>query len=161
MKKVFTKLASRLSDQRGFTLIEIMIVIAIIGLLATIVGTSVKGYLDRANIAAAKVQISNFKIALSSYMGDNGTYPTTEQGLQALVEIPQTEPIPSNYHSKPYISKIPKDPWKRDYIYRCPADNSDGFEIISLGPEGKEGSKGVINSQDLDTSSSSQTDSGK
>jgi general secretion pathway protein G len=148
MKKAFRKLASRFSDQRGFTLIEIMIVITIIGILAVVIAPMMMDLPQKARISKAKQDIAALSLSLNRYNLDNGSYPTTDQGLQALIEKPQTDPAPLNYNESGYLEKkaLPKDPWGHDYIYKSPADNGDSFEISSLGPEGKEGGKGVISS---------------
>ena len=148
MKKVLKKLTARLSDQRGFTLIEIMIVITILGILAVVITPMLMDLPQKARISKAKQDIAALSLSLNRYSLDNGSYPTTDQGLQALIEKPQSDPAPMNYNENGYLEKkqLPKDPWGRDYIYKSPADNGDPFEITSLGPDGKEGGKGVISS---------------
>ena len=124
----------------GFTLIEIMVVLVIIGLLATIAGPKLFGNIDKAKITTAQTNIKVLKETLEIYKMDNGQYPTTDQGLDALVKKPEIEPIPEGYRKGGYMEEIPKDPWGREYIYRSPTDNEDrDFEIISYGADGQEG----------------------
>lgn len=128
--------------EKGFTLIEIMIVVVIIGLLAALVAPRLLGRVEEARITTARTQIKQIEQALQMYRIDNGVYPTTEQGLQALIEPPSIEPIPRNYHPQGYMEKIPKDPWGNDYVYLSPG-NTDiygrlrEYEIISPGPNGQ------------------------
>lgn len=130
----------RFRDRAGFTLLEILLVVLIISVLAALVAPRIVGRGREARIAAAKQQIQNFETALNLYYLDNDTYPTTEQGLEALVTEPTTDPVPANWQG-PYLEKgIPKDPWGNDYIYTSPGEhNPDRFDILSYGPDGKEG----------------------
>jgi len=127
----------------GFTLIELLIVITILGILATIVGTRVIHQPDKARVAKAKMEIQILSQALQQYAIDNGTYPTTEQGLQALWRKPTIPPEPPNWNG-PYIDKpIFKDPWGNPYIYRYPGTHEGyDFDLYSLGKDGKEGGTG-------------------
>ncbi|GAB6888208.1 type II secretion system major pseudopilin GspG [Desulfothermus okinawensis JCM 13304] len=129
------------SGQRGFTLIEIMIVIVILGILAGLIVPRIMNEPDKARVVKAKLQIQNLSMALKKFKMDNGFYPSTEQGLDALVKKPVIGRIPKNYPERGYLSKIPKDPWGNDYIYICPGEHAD-FEIISYGADGKEGGEG-------------------
>jgi general secretion pathway protein G len=115
-----------------------MIVIVIIAILAGVVGPKFFGQTDKAKVSAAKSQIMNFKTALIQYQADNGTFPSTDQGLKALVEKPDSDPVPTNYAQKGYLDgkTVPQDPWKHDYVYT--SEGSD-FTITSLGADGKEG----------------------
>lgn len=130
-------------NNRGFTLIEIMVVIVILALLAALVGPKLIGRSDDAKITDAKVQMKNFETALKLYKLDNGNYPTTEQGLTALVAKPTVGTIPKNYKSEGYIEskKIPKDPWGSDYVYLSPGEHGD-FDIYSFGADGAKGGEG-------------------
>jgi general secretion pathway protein G len=122
-------------NQRGFTLIEVLVVIIILGLIAALVVPRITGRLDEAKVEATKIQMRSIKDALEQYKLDNGTYPTTEQGLKALVEKPNTPPLPSRW--RPYLDKLPQDAWGRDFVYLSPGINRP-FELRSLGADGKE-----------------------
>jgi len=126
-------------NQDGFTLIEIMVVILILGLLATIVVQSLRGATDKAKRTKAQADISEFKTALDRYYLDNGFYPTTDQGLSALVSAPSSGRVPANYETGGYIQRIPSDPWGNPYVYQ-----SDGNSYIlkSYGADGVEGGEG-------------------
>lgn len=128
----------------GFTLIEIMVVVMIIGMLAAMVGVGVMDRLEKAKRKTAAAQIRNFMAALNNYYLDNNRYPTTQQGLQALVEKPSSSPAPVSYSPNGYLdqSQIPKDPWGFDYIYFCPGVNGGTFSIESYGADGVSGGEG-------------------
>ncbi len=130
-------------NNKGFTLLEIIVVVFILSLLAAIVAPKIMGRTDEARIAKAKVQIKNFETSLKLYKLDNSFYPTTEQGLSALVEKPVTGQLPQNYREGGYLEqkKIPLDPWGDPYIYISPGINGD-YDIISYGADGKEGGEG-------------------
>ncbi len=128
-----------LKGMRGMTLIEIMVVITILGLIATVVTVNVLDRLDEAKVSTARTQIKSLEQALDQYRRDNGYYPGTEQGLQALVEKPSVGRIPKRYPSKGYIKKIPQDPWGCDYIYASPGTQGNDYEITSLGSDCAEG----------------------
>jgi general secretion pathway protein G len=132
-----------LSDNSGFTLLEIIVVVFILSLLVAIVAPKIIGRTDDAKIADAKIQIRNFETALKLYKLDNGSYPTTEQGLDALINKPATGQIPANYKEGGYLEekKIPVDPWGNPYIYASPGLHGD-FDIICYGADGKEGGTG-------------------
>lgn len=125
----------------GFTLIEIMVVVVIIGLLSALVGPKLIGQSDDAKRKIARTQIAQFEQTLGLFQLDNGFYPTTEQGLRALVSKPTLQPEPMNYKKNGYMKKVPKDPWGHDYIYICPGDHGD-IDIISYGADGQEGGEG-------------------
>lgn len=127
--------------QSGFTLIEIMVVLVILGLLASLLGPQILGRVDDARITKAKNDIGAIETALKMYKLDTGIYPTTEQGLNALIEMPETDPVPTGWKTGGYIEATSiKDPWNNDYIYRSPTDDEErDYEIISLGADGKEG----------------------
>lgn len=132
-----------LRDSRGFTLIEIMVVIVILAMLAALVGPRIMGRSDDAKIADAKVQIKNIETALKLYKLDNGFYPGTEQGLQALVEKPAVGQIPKNYKAEGYLEskKVPKDPWGNDYLFLSPGEHGD-YDLCSYGADGVKGGEG-------------------
>lgn len=134
---------SSLRDKRGFTLIEIMVVIAILALLAALVAPKIIGRSDDAKIADTKVQIKNFETALKLYKLDNGNYPSTEQGLQALVTKPTVGIIPKNYRDEGYLEskKVPQDAWGNDFVYLSPGEHGD-YDLYSLGADGVKGGEG-------------------
>jgi general secretion pathway protein G len=133
----------RLQDNRGFTLIEIMVVVVILALLAALVGPKIMGRSDDAKVADAKVQIRNIESALKLYKLDNGVYPSTEQGLQALVEKPTVGQIPRKYKDEGYLDskKVPKDPWDNDYLFLSPGEHGD-YDLCSYGSDGVKGGDG-------------------
>jgi general secretion pathway protein G len=129
---------------RGFTLIEIMVVIVILGILAGLVLPRFMGRTEEAKKVKAKLQIENLESALKLYKMDNGTYPTTEQGLEALVQKPATGAVPANWREGGYLEKgkIPLDPWNRPYVYVSPGVKNKDFDLKSLGGDGEEGGEG-------------------
>lgn len=130
-----------LRAKAGFTLIEIMVVIIILGILVGLIVPRFMEKPDKARIVKAKMQIESISAALKEYKLDSGEYPTTEQGLQALVEKPSIGKIPKKYPEKGYLPKIPKDPWGNDYVYISPGEQGD-FDLISYGADGEEGGEG-------------------
>lgn len=124
--------------QQGFTLIEIIVVVVIIGILASFVAPKFMGKTDTARIVKAKADINALEGALKMYKLDNYTYPTTDQGLDALVDQPTGDPVPSNWQKGGYVSKLQKDPWQRDYLYLSPGEHGE-VDIYSLGADGVEG----------------------
>lgn len=130
-----------LKEDRGFTLIEIMVVLIIIGLLAGIVVPKLMGRTEEAKRTKTMVQIKNLQSALDLYKLDSGNYPSTEQGLQALVEKPAIGEIPKNWKEGGYIDKIPKDPWSSNYVYISPGVHGD-YDLYSYGADGEEGGDG-------------------
>lgn len=126
---------------RGFTLIEIMVVVAILGILAALVVPKIMGRPDEARIVAARQDIAAIRQALNLYRLDNQRYPTTEQGLQALVEKPATSPIPANWKAGGYLERLPKDPWGAPYQYLNPGLRGE-VDIYSLGADGATGGAG-------------------
>ena len=130
-----------IDKRRGFTLIEIMVVVVIIGLLSALVGPRLIGQSEEAKIKTTRTQIAQLEQVLGLFHLDNGFYPTTEQGLDALVRQPALPPEPLNYKENGYMKKVPKDAWGRDFIYFCPGQNGD-FDLISLGADGVEGGEG-------------------
>ena len=123
----------------GFTLIEVLVVVAILGILAAIVVPRVMDRPDEAKRVAAKTEIATIVGALKLYRLDNGTYPTTDQGLQALVQKPGTNPVPPNW--KPYLDRLPKDPWNGDYQYLSPGVKGE-IDVFSLGADRARGGEG-------------------
>ena len=130
-----------IKSNKGFTLIEIMVVLIIIGLLASIVVPRLMGRTEEAKRTKTAVQIRNFQSALDLYKLDSGNYPTTDQGLQALVEKPAIGEIPRNWKEGGYIDKIPKDAWGNNYIFISPGIHTD-FDLYSYGADGEEGGEG-------------------
>jgi general secretion pathway protein G len=126
--------------QRGFTLIELMVVLAIIGILAALVVPSVLGRADDARVTAARTDVGNLAQALKLYKLDNQRFPTAEQGLQALVAKPSAEPVPANWKS--YLDKLPGDPWGRPYQYLNPGLKGE-VDVMSWGADGQSGGEGV------------------
>ena len=129
-----------------YTFIEIMVVVIIIAILAAVVMPKFAGRTEDARISSAQSQLSIFQTTLSAYNLDTGVYPSTAQGLKALVVKPTTPPVPVNWKGS-YLSskKIPLDPWKNAYIYKCPGThNPESYDLSSNGPSGTSGDKGSI-----------------
>ena len=131
----------RQRNNGGFTLLELMIVIVILGILGAIVAPKFMDEPHKARVVQAKMQIENLSTAVKKFYLDNGFYPSTEQGLEALVTRPAIGKTPKNYPANGYITKIPKDPWGNDYVYTAPGQKVP-FEIMSLGSDGAEGGEG-------------------
>lgn len=139
---------------RGFTLIELMVVIVILGILAGLIVPRIMGRPDEARQLKAKIQIESIETALKLYKLDNGSYPGTEQGLQALVEQPATGNIPTKWREGGYLEKgkLPKDPWGNDFVYLSPGVHGE-HDIISYGADGVPGGEGKnmdINSWEIE-----------
>lgn len=130
----------RRSAEHGFTLVELMVVIVILGILATIVAINVIPFGDRARTTRAKSDISSIEAALDAYKLQNDQYPTTQQGLQALVSAPEGAD-PAKYQRGGYVKKLPVDPWNRPYLYSAPGTHGD-VDIWTLGADNKEGGEG-------------------
>ncbi len=131
---------SHIVFQRGFTLIEIMVVVVIIGILIGLVAPNVLGRVDEARVTAAKADVSMLSQSLEMYRLDNHHYPSTDQGLQALMEKPTGTPKPKKWNSQGYLSSksLPKDPWGNEYQYVSPGAES-AFDLYSMGADGKDG----------------------
>ena len=135
-------------SKNGFTMIEIMLVVIIIGVLAAMVVPNLSGRGKQARIAAARSDIDvNLAAALDLYELDNGSYPSTEQGMEALIREPESSPTPANW-SGPYLKKrrIPTDPWNREYVYSSPGEfNTDAYDLSSHGSDGIESKDDIVN----------------
>jgi general secretion pathway protein G len=142
----------RRQNERGFTLIELMVVIVILGILAGLIVPRIMGRPDEARQAKARIQLESLETALKLYKLDNGNYPTTEQGLQALVEAPAVGALAKNWRQGGYLEKgkVPKDPWDNDFVYISPGAHGD-YDLSSRGADGEpdgEGKNKDINSWD-------------
>lgn len=128
--------------QRGFTLLEVMVVIVILGLLATLVLPRVLGRQDQAMVAKAKADVQALSTALKMYKLDNFTYPSTGQGLEALIKQPSGEPLAKNWKTGGYIERLPTDPWGNPYQYLSPGEKME-IDVWSFGADGRTGGEGV------------------
>ncbi len=138
--------------ERGFTLIEIMVVVVILGILAAVIIPRISGKPEQAKRIKAITDIKSIETALSLFMLDNGFYPSTEQGLEALVTQPTSGRIPNNYQEGGYLKKVPHDPWNNFYLYISPGAHGD-FDLTSYGSDGEEGGEGKyadVNNWELD-----------
>nr|WP_136251169.1 type II secretion system major pseudopilin GspG [Ningiella ruwaisensis] len=133
---------------RGFTLIEVMIVIFIIGMIAALVIPNVGGQQSAAELKKAAIDIQSLESNLQMYRLNASRYPTTEQGLEALVSMPTIEPIPKNYPEGGFISRLPKDPWGNDYVLLSPGEIKP-VEVYSFGPDGIDGTEDDIGSWNI------------
>lgn len=131
----------RIKNQKGFTLIEILVVVAIIALLAGIIVPKLMGRQEEAQRTKAAADIRNIQTALDLYKLDNGFYPSTEQGLEALVKRPETGRIPERWKEGGYLNKAPKDPWGKAYVYLSPGTHGD-YDLLSYGADGELGGEG-------------------
>ncbi|GAB1382081.1 MAG: type II secretion system major pseudopilin GspG [Proteobacteria bacterium] len=136
---VLPSLAARARRAAGFTLIELMVVLVIIGVLAALIVPNVLDRTDDARATAARTDVHNIMQALKLYKLDNQRYPTPEQGLAALVQRPSTPPVPGNW--KPYLEKLPSDPWGQPYQYLNPGIKGE-VDVMSFGADGKSGGEG-------------------
>ena len=134
--------------QNGFPLIEVMVVIVLLGILSALGVPNILGRAGDARVQAAKSDMAAISQALDMYKLDNSVYPTSDQGLEALVTKPSGSPEPRNWNPSGYLKKMPQDPWHRDYQYMSPAEGA-AFEIRTLGADGREGGEG----EDQDLSS--------
>lgn len=142
-------MSNKQRNNRGFTLIEILLVLLIISVLAALTVPNFIGQGEKARTAAAQAEIdANLATSLDLYELDNGRYPTTEQGLHALISAPLSSPAPKHWKG-PYLKKkksIPQDPWGNDYVYVFPgAHNADDYDLSSLGPDGVESEDDIVN----------------
>lgn len=142
------------NGQSGMTLIEIMVVVTILGIIATLVTVNVIGRLDQAKVTAGKTQIKNLETALDEFRRDNGFYPSTEQGMKALIEKPGVGRAVTVYPRGGYLkgSAIPRDPWGCEFLYYSPGLHGNQYEITSLGADCQEGGEDVdadINSWEI------------
>ncbi|AJR06936.1 putative type II secretory pathway, pseudopilin EpsG [Photobacterium gaetbulicola Gung47] len=128
--------------QRGFTLLEVMVVIVILGVLASLVVPNLLGNKEKADQQKVVTDISALEQALDMYRLDNSAYPTTDQGLEALVSKPSSSPEPRNYRDGGYIRRLPNDPWGNPYQYVMPGEHG-AVDIFSLGADGQEGGEGI------------------
>ncbi|MDD2557941.1 MAG: type II secretion system major pseudopilin GspG [Desulfuromonadaceae bacterium] len=131
----------KLSTQSGFTLIEVMVVVVILGILAGLVVPRLLDRPEEARRTKAVLQIKSIEEALALYKLDNGTFPQTSQGLEALVEKPVKGRVPIKYREGGYLDKVPKDPWNSDYVYLSPGLNGD-YDLMSYGADGEAGGEG-------------------
>jgi len=128
--------------QSGFTLIEVMVVVVILGILAALIVPKIMSRPEQARIVKAKQDISAITSALDLYKLDSGSYPSTSQGLQALVKKPTSSPVPSNWKSDGYLKKLPTDPWGEEYQYE---NNNETLHVFSYGSKGPEGDSEIKN----------------
>jgi general secretion pathway protein G len=129
-----------MASQKGFSLIEIMVVVVILGILASIVVPKIISRPDEARVVKAKQDILTIQNALDLYKLDNGIYPSTDQGLQSLVEKPTAPPIPRDW--KKYLKSLPTDPWGREYLYLNPGQHGE-VDVFTYGAEGQPGGTGI------------------
>lgn len=127
-------------DARGFTLIEVLVVITILTILAALIVPRIMDRPDQARVVAARNDVRAIEAALNLYRLDNGVYPTTEQGLSALVQKPASGNVPRNW-TKPYLDRVPKDPWQNDYQYLSPGLHGE-IDVWSQGSDGQPGGEG-------------------
>jgi general secretion pathway protein G len=140
------KITRRHHRPNGFTLIELLLVMVILAILAAVIVPKFVGRGEQAKQAAAKSDISAIKLQLAAFEIDNGSFPTTQEGLQALVEKPSGD-FPN--WKKPYLEKVPNDPWGHPYIYRAPGNNGADYDLLSGGADGHEGGDDDINAKSL------------
>ena len=126
------------NGQKGFSLIEILVVLIIIGVIVAGVGANFLGKADKARVDQAKIDFATLEKALKLYKLDNFRFPTNEQGLEALLDKPTIDPIPAQWQDGGYIDRLPVDPWGTPYVYVTPGENS-AFDLYSLGADGREG----------------------
>ena len=127
-----------MNKQRGFSLVEILVVLVILGLLVSVVAPTVLNQADDARIKKVYADFANIETALKLYRLDNFVYPTSEQGLEALVEASSLDPEPRNFKDGGYLERVPLDPWGRPYLYLSPGENGE-FDLYSLGADGLAG----------------------
>ena len=127
---------------RGFTLIEIMVVVVILAILGTLVAPQILGRIDEARVTKARNDLRLYESALDLYRMDNFKYPTTDQGLEALVKKPN-DPNLKNWRAEGYVKQLQKDPWGHDYVYVSPGTNGAPYDLLSLGADGQPGGTGL------------------
>jgi general secretion pathway protein G len=129
---------------QAFTLLELMVVVVILGILAAFIVPRISKRPEDARVTKAKIEISNIEQALELYYLDNGVYPSSEQGLRALIEMPDRGDIPENWKAGGYLakSKVPTDPWGNEYVYVSPGIHSEDYDLYSFGKDGVEGGEG-------------------
>lgn len=133
----------RVTDaEAGLTLVEMIVVLAIIALVAALIVPNVIGRPDEARVTVGNTDLRTISAALKMYRLDNGDYPTTQQGLGALVEKPTAPPAPRNWSGEGYLAQIPVDPWGKPYVYRSPGQTAR-FDLMSYGKDGKPGGTGL------------------
>jgi general secretion pathway protein G len=146
-----TRAARSATRLRGFTLIEIMVVVVILAILATLVAPQILGRIDDARVTKAKNDLRMYEAALDMYKMDNFKYPNTDQGLTALVQKP-ADPNLTNWRPEGYVKQLQKDPWGHDYVYVAPGSNGAPYDLYSLGADGQPGGEGIdadINSREI------------
>jgi general secretion pathway protein G len=136
------------NKQRGFTLLEVMVVIVILGLLGSVVVQNLMGNMDTAKLQKSVQDINALETSLSMYKMDNYNYPTTEQGLEALVEETDVEPLPRRFPNGGYVKRLPDDPWGNAYQLLNPGENGD-IDIFTMGPDGEPGTEDDIGNWNL------------
>ena len=135
-----TEVSHNVADpEAGLTLVEMIVVLAIIALVAALIVPNVIGRPDQARVTVATTDLRTISAALKMYRLDNGSYPTTEQGLAALAAKPTVAPAPANWSGEGYLAQVPVDPWGKPYVYRSPGAGGAGFDLLSLGKDGKPG----------------------
>jgi general secretion pathway protein G len=137
-----------LKNNRGFTLLEVMVVIVILGILASMVVPNLMGSQERANMQKAVSDINALETSLSMYKMDNYKYPSTEQGLEALVIETDIEPLPRRFPEGGYVKRLPNDPWGSEYQLLNPGENSN-MDVFSMGPDGEPGTEDDIGNWNL------------
>ena len=130
-------------SEAGLTLVEMIVVLAIIALVAALIVPNVIGRPDQARVTVADTDLKTIAAALKMYRLDNGDYPTTQQGLAALAAKPSVSPIPNNWSPEGYLPQVPADPWGRPYVYQSPGAAGGGFDLMSYGKDGKPGGEGL------------------
>lgn len=128
----------RVTNKKGFTLIEIMVVVVILGILATVILPRILSKPDEARVTKAMMDLKALEGALAMYKLDNGSFPTTDQGLRALVEKPTSGNVPKKWNPEGYLKKVPKDPWDNEFIYLAPGVHGH-YDLLSFGSDGQEG----------------------
>nr|WP_086938384.1 type II secretion system major pseudopilin GspG [Thaumasiovibrio occultus] len=134
----------RKQKQKGFTLLEVMVVVVILGIMAAMVVPNLLGNVDVADQNKAVTDISQIETTLERYRMDNRVYPSVDQGLDALTAKPTSGPEPRNYPSEPYLRRLPNDPWGNPYVYVYPGEkNANSYDVYTLGADGQEGGEGI------------------